>query len=257
MSSFDEIALAYDNSIDWDARLKREIPFLLENLKESGGNRVLDMACGTGRHSVELATRGMEVVGFDSSQAMMGFAKNLAQKRGARVDFHVADMMDFRSAVDGSFDEVLCLGNSLALLPSVKELKQVVTNVYSVLQPGGSLIVQVLNFQEILRTGFKFFPIRGGVTSKNEDVIFSRFYEHGKSSHSTLVACSFVKQNRDWVTSISTQLVLHTDLGLMRGALVSAGFSELEFFSDYSQNPFHPETSRNLVVRAGCPQRNE
>ena len=257
MSSFDEITLAYDNSIDWDARLKREMPFLLENLNKSEGNQVLDMACGTGRHSVELATHGMKVVGFDSSQAMIGFAIDLAQERGARVDFHVADMMDFRSVADGPFDEVLCLGNSLALLPSVEDLKRVVTSVYSVLRPGGFFIVQVLNFQEILSTGFRFFPIKGGVTSKKEDVIFSRFYEHGESSHSTLVACSFVKQNRDWVTNISTQLVLHSDLELMRGALESAGFSELEFFSDYSQTPFNPESTRNLVFRAGRPQRNE
>ncbi|MFW9943493.1 MAG: class I SAM-dependent methyltransferase [Candidatus Sifarchaeia archaeon] len=257
MSSFDEIALAYDNSIDWDARLKREMPFLLESLQRSGGSHVLDMACGTGRHSVEMAAHGMKVIGFDSSQTMIGFAKNLAQEREVTIDFHVADMMDFRSTIDGPFDEVLCLGNSLALLPSVKDLKRVVTSVYSVLQPGGFFIVQVLNFQEILRTGFRFFPIRGGVTSKKEDVIFSRFYEHGESSHSTLVACSFVKQNHEWVTSISTQPVLHTNLELMKEALESTGFSELEFFSDYSKNPFRSESSRNLVVRAGCPQRNE
>jgi SAM-dependent methyltransferase len=257
MSSFDEIALAYDNSINWDARLKREMPFLLESLQKSGGSHVLDMACGAGRHSVELAAHGMKVVGFDSSHAMIRFAKNLAQEREATVDFHVADMMDFHSSIDGPFNQVLCLGNSLALLPSVKDLERVVTTVNSVLRTGGAFIIQVLNFQEILRTGFRFFPIKGGVTRKNEDVIFSRFYEHGESSHSTLVACSFVKQNHDWVTSFSTQSVLHTDLELMRGVLVSAGFSELEFFSDYSQSPFHPTSSRSIIVRARCPQRNE
>jgi len=257
MSSFDEIALAYDNSIDWDARLKREMPFLLESLQKSGGSHVLDMACGTGRHSVELAAHGMKVIGFDSSQTMIGFAKNLAQEREVTIDFHVADMMDFCSSVDGPFDEVLCLGNSLALLPTVKDVKRVLTNVQSVLRPGGFFIVQVLNFQEILSTGFRFFPIKGGVTHNNEDVIFSRFYEHGESSYSTLVACSFVKQDHNWVTSFSTQSVLHTDLELMRDVLASAGFSELEFFSDYSQSPFHPTSSRNIIVMAGCPQRNE
>ena len=257
MSSFDEIALAYDNSIDWNARLEREIPFLLENLEESGGNHVLDMACGTGRHSVELAARGKRVIGFDRSQAMIGVAKSLAQERDVTVDFHVADMLDFSSSVVGPFDEVLCLGNSLALLPSIADIKQVVTSVHSVLQPGGTFIAQVLNFKEILSTGFRFFPIKGGVTRNNEEVIFSRFYEHGEGEHSTLVACTFVKQNCDWVTSISTQYVLHIDVELMRGTLESAGFSKLEFFSDYSQSPFHPLLSRDIVVRAECPQRNE
>jgi len=257
VSSFDEIALAYDNSIDWNARLKREIPLLLESLEKSEGNHVLDMACGTGRHSVELAAHGKRVVGFDSSQAMIGVAKSLAQEREVSVDFYVADMLDFSSSVEGPFDEVLCLGNSLALLPSIADLKRVVTSVHSVLRPGGTFIAQVLNFKEILSTGFRFFPIKGGVTRKNQEVIFSRFYEHGEEEHSTLVACSFVKQNRDWVTRISTQSVLHTDMELMRGLLESAGFSKLEFFSDFSRSPFHPPSSRSIVLRAGCPQRNE
>ncbi|MHA2380573.1 MAG: class I SAM-dependent methyltransferase [Candidatus Thorarchaeota archaeon] len=257
MSSFDEIALAYDNSIDWDARLKREIPFLLEDLKKSEGSNVLDMACGTGRHSLELAAHGMKVVGFDSSQAMISFAKSLAQERKATIDFQVADMMNFRSTIDGPFQEVLCLGNSLALLPSVKDLECVVTSVCSVLAPGGSFIVQVLNFQEILHTGFRFFPIKGGVTRENEEVIFSRFYEHSESTHSRLVACSFVRQNHDWVTNISTQSVLHTDSELMRRVLASAGFEKIEFFSDYYRSPFHPESSRNLIFKARSLQRNE
>ncbi|MFQ5831600.1 MAG: class I SAM-dependent methyltransferase [Candidatus Thorarchaeota archaeon] len=250
MSSFDEIALAYNNSIDWDARLKREMPFLLEGIPKSGLSRVLDMACGSGRHSVEMAANGMEVVGFDISPVMIDFAKRLAKERGVAVDFRVAEMMTFRSVIEEQFDVVICLGNSLALLPNKETLESVVEDVYSSLSPQGIFIIQVLNFQEILLSGFRFFPLKGGVTSSGEEVIFSRLYEHGKGPHSTLVASSFVRQGKEWVTSISTQPILHTNLEVVKSMLTKAGFGRTEFFSDYNRSPFKPESSRNLVVNA-------
>ncbi|MHA2191397.1 MAG: hypothetical protein ACXAAP_14310 [Candidatus Thorarchaeota archaeon] len=64
MSTFDELAIVYDNSIDWDSRLKRELPFLLESLPTTGQRRVLDMACGSGRHSVALSSEGWKWTSF-------------------------------------------------------------------------------------------------------------------------------------------------------------------------------------------------
>ncbi|MFW9800873.1 MAG: class I SAM-dependent DNA methyltransferase [Candidatus Thorarchaeota archaeon] len=253
MSSFDEIALAYDNSIDWDARLKREMPFLIGGLSKTSDHHVLDMACGSGRHSVELAAQGMDVVGFDTSSVMIDFATKLAHERGVSVAFRIAEMATFRSVIEERFDEVICLGNSLALLPSIEILESVVEAVYSALNPQGLLIFQVLNFQEILLSGFRFFPLKGGVTRSGEEVIFSRFYEHGEGPLSTLVASSFVRQGKEWVTNISTQTILQTNLEVVKTVLTKAGFEQTEFFSDYNESPFKAETSRNLVVRARRP----
>ncbi|MHA2142789.1 MAG: class I SAM-dependent methyltransferase [Candidatus Thorarchaeota archaeon] len=250
MKSFDELALAYDNSIDWESRLNRELPFLESFMIKAKTNRVLDMACGTGRHAVALATQETQVTGFDTSESMITAALSHAKSAGANVDFYIADMRNFSSKVEGSFDIVLCLGNSLALLPSFKELQKVIQDVHIVLASSGSFIFQVLNFEEILNSGFRFFPIKGGVTNDGKEVIFSRFYEHGAESWSTLVASSFVKKERDWETVISTQRVLHTNIDVLKKALTKAGFEGVEFFSDYHRNEFEPVSSRNLVVRA-------
>ncbi len=250
MSSFDEIALAYDNSIDWDARLEREMPFLLEGFSKTSDYQVLDMACGSGRHSVELAAQGMNVVGFDNSPVMIDFAKRLANERGVSVDFRVAEMTTFRSAIEGQFDAVICLGNSLALLPSFETLKTVSKAVCSALRPHGNFIFQVLNFQEILLSGFRFFPLKVGVTQSGEEIIFSRFYEHGEGFLSTLVASSFIRQDSDWITTISTQTILQTNLESVKSMLTKSGFGRSEVFSDYNWSPFKPESSRNLVVIA-------
>ncbi|MHA2071669.1 MAG: class I SAM-dependent methyltransferase [Candidatus Thorarchaeota archaeon] len=249
MKSFDELALAYDNSIDWDSRLKRELPFL-QSMSESSTKRVLDMACGSGRHVVALASLGFDVVGFDTSEGMITAARNHAKIAEVEVEFHIADMQSFPSIVDGSFDVVLCLGNSLALLPSLEVLQNVIEIVHDVLRPSGSFFFQVLNFEEILTSGFRFFPIKGGRTSAGEDVVFARFYEHSVEHWSTLVATSFVNKSSSWETAISTQKVLHTNHDVLKKALTESGFENVEFFSDYHKNEFVPSNSRNLIVRA-------
>jgi 2-polyprenyl-3-methyl-5-hydroxy-6-metoxy-1,4-benzoquinol methylase len=257
METFDELALAYDNSIDWESRLGRELPFLQSFMKQSKKHRVLDMACGSGRHAVALASLGFHVVGFDTSNGMISAGKNHAKMTGVEVEFHIADMQSFSSKVDGSFDTVLCLGNSLALLPSFEVLQKVIEDVHTVLNPSGSFIFQVLNFEEIIRSKFRFFPIKGGETSAGEDVVFSRFYEHNDESSSSLVATSFVKKGQEWETTISTQQVLHTNSNVLSNALAKAGFENLELFSDYHKNEFVTRSSRNIVISAWRKQGNE
>lgn len=250
MTSFDDIALAYDNSIDWSARLDREIPFLRQSLARLDSVQVLDMACGTGQHAIALSSLGLHVAAFDNSESMITAAKSYAADKGESVRFLVADMQNFSSLIDGPFDVVICLGNSLALLPDFKTLARTVSEVYSVLHPDGAFVFQVLNFQEIIKSGFRFFPIKGGITSSGNDVIFSRFYEHGDSDWSTLVASSFVKSGNEWTTTITTQRVLHTTHDNVLDTLRNAGFRKLEFYSDYQKHKFSPESSRNMIVRA-------
>ncbi|MFW9889237.1 MAG: class I SAM-dependent methyltransferase [Candidatus Thorarchaeota archaeon] len=250
MKSFDVLALAYDNSIDWDSRLGRELPFLQSVTTEYSSSRVLDMACGSGRHSVALASLGCQVVAFDASESMIKAARNHARNSKVEVEFQVTDMQSFSSVVDGFFDVVLCLGNSLALLPTIEVLHNVVEAVHNVLNPSGSFILQVLNFEEILNSGFKFFPIKGGKTATGDEVVFSRFYDHGDENWSTLVAASFVKRGIEWETAISTQRVLHTNKDVVKKALATAGFENFDFFSDYHKKELVPDRSRNLVVWA-------
>jgi len=50
VQTFDDVALVYDDAINWEARLAREMPFLLAAVGDLKGKTVLDIACGTGRH---------------------------------------------------------------------------------------------------------------------------------------------------------------------------------------------------------------
>jgi glycine/sarcosine N-methyltransferase len=251
MNAFDEVALAYDNSIDWNARLSREIPFLLSSMGRPEKKRALDIACGSGRHTVALAKQGVDVIGLDMSRTMIEAAQKHAAANEVRATFIVADMIDFESVVEGSFDLVFVLGNSLALLKDTDSVRLLIKALYGRLNERGCLLAQILNFEEIHWTGFRNFPTKTGVLSDGTEVTFSRMFEHTDyPDSSTLIMTVFRRIEDKWVSEISTQKVLNLNYSIVSGILNTIGFSGVEFFSDYMQSPFERKVSRNMVIRA-------
>ncbi len=251
MNSFDDISLAYDNTIDWDARLSREMPFLLSLLGKPESKRILDIACGSGRHSVALAVKGLQVIGLDMSRTMIQAANNHAEANRVKPTFILSDMIDIDSVVEGSFDLIFCLGNSLALLYDIDSVQQLVKTVNNRLNDGAAFVAQVLNFEEIHWTGFRNFPMKTGRLSDGTEVTFSRMFEHTDyPDSSTLIMSVFRKTNDDWVSEVSTQKVLNLNFGIMTNILSTTGFRDVEFFSDYNESPFEKKASRNMVIRA-------
>ena len=251
MSSFDDVALAYDDAIDWKVRLAREMPFLKSRLGSPKGKRVLDLACGTGRHSVSLALEGADVVGIDNSEVMLSRAKEHASSNNVSPKFILGEMAEFQSISADQYDLVICLGNSLALLNDLNTLEMVLSSVFDSLNDGGVFVAQVLNFEEIHRTGFRFFPQKGGKMDTGEDIVFSRFYEHSDPPNSsTLVMSAQMKGKGDWTSLVSTQKVLNLNSNLLKRYLAQAGFQETKFYSDYSESLFVGSDDRNMVIHS-------
>ncbi|TET10898.1 MAG: class I SAM-dependent methyltransferase [Candidatus Thorarchaeota archaeon] len=249
MSSFDKVALAYDDAIDWEARLAREMPFLISRLGNPKGKRVLDLACGTGRHSVTLALEEAEVTGIDNSEVMITRAKQHAATNDVSPKFILGEMTEVHSITADQYDLIICLGNSLALLDNLNNLEIVLSSVYNSLNEGGVFVAQALNFKEIHRTGFRFFPQKVGKMDTGEDVVFSRFFEHtDPPNSSTLVMSAQMKVKGEWTSLVSTLKVLNFNSDLLKRYLVQAGFQETSFYSDYSESPFVGSDDRNVVI---------
>ena len=251
MSSFDDVALAYDDAIDWTARLAREMPFLTSRLGDPKGKRVLDLACGTGRHSVAFTLEGAEVIGIDNSEIMLSRAKEHATSNDVSPKFILGKMKEFESKATSTYDLIICLGNSLALLDDLNVLETLLSSVYNSLNDDGVFIAQALNFEEIHRSGFRFFPQKGGKMDTGEDVVFSRFYEHtDPPNSSTLVMSAQMKVKDEWTSLVSTQKVLNLNSNLMKRYLAQAGFQETRFYSDYSESLFVGSDDRNMVIHS-------
>jgi SAM-dependent methyltransferase len=120
----------------------REVDFIEHSLGIERGGAVLDLACGTGRHAVELARRGYQVVGFDLSLAMLARAGDEAQERSAKLNFVQGDMREMTFAEQ--FDGVLCWNTSFGYFEEEKNAL-VIDRIRAALKGGGLLLLDVVN----------------------------------------------------------------------------------------------------------------
>ena len=107
------------------------------------GSRVLDLACGAGRHAVEMARRGMNVTGLDLSQTLLSEAKRWADECGETVSWVNQDM---RQTVDpGGFDLVVNLFTSFGYFDTDAENQAVLSAIHNNLRPSGGFVMDYLN----------------------------------------------------------------------------------------------------------------
>jgi SAM-dependent methyltransferase len=125
-----------------------EVDFVIEELKLSPGTRILDIGCGTGRHSVELAKRGHLVTGVDLSSNMLAEARKTASKAGVEVEWIHADATQFKSDRLHNAAICLCEGAFGLLGKDDDPLEQglsILRNINRALKPNSKLMMTVLN----------------------------------------------------------------------------------------------------------------
>jgi SAM-dependent methyltransferase len=131
-----------------DEQIAREVDFVEDSLGIERGGAVLDLACGTGRHTIELARRGYEVVGFDLSLAMLARAGEDAQDRDAKVNFVQGDMREM--TFDEQFDGVFCWNTSFGFFEEEKNAL-VIDRIHRSLRAGGLFLLDVVNRDFLIR----------------------------------------------------------------------------------------------------------
>jgi len=144
----------WDQLIDWDARATSEGSFFIEELKKRGAKRVLDVATGTGFHSIRLLNAGFTVVSADGSPEMLSKAFQNARKQGKILRTVQADWRWLNRDINGRFDAVICLGNSFTHLFSERDRRKALAEFYSALKHDGVLILDQRNYDSMLSGAF-------------------------------------------------------------------------------------------------------
>ena len=89
----------------WVEDTRRQVDFLIEKLELKESEKVLDLACGFGRHSLELARRGFDVIGVDITADYIDYANEQAKKENLNAYFICSDIREI--SFQGEFDVVL------------------------------------------------------------------------------------------------------------------------------------------------------
>jgi len=264
---FDHLTDIYDAMIDWPKRLAAEEPFYRQWFQQAGVRRVLDAACGTGRHAAMFNRWGLDVEGADLSPAMIEQARNtFGDPPGLRwkvrgFDQPVAD--------PGSWDAVVCVGNSLALAPDRETVRRAIHEMMAALRPGGLLLVQVLNlwrladgpclWQKCLRT--KMYSSRSAVmhnlTTEREEygevLILKGVHRSGDRGFVELVVAD---PNGGPLLAHESPVFLGLEMGELESAARVAGATDVQFFGGYTGQPYERKSSVDLVMvgRALLPE---
>jgi SAM-dependent methyltransferase len=248
-STFDAFQPYYEIMVDWDRRLEREAPFFQRVFQSVHARRVLDCACGTGRHACLFARWGLEVTGSDVSDEMLRKSRHLAATENLEIPFYRASFDELAATFEAPFDAVVCVGNSLSAAGKRSTVAEGIRQMHQRLAPDGALLIQVLNYE-------RFTP---GETVYREPVHREQIGQHYlflKAFRRAGTTCDMdIIVLADGATSTWTRTVFRERLLVLdRSALVDmvtqAGFGKLKLYGGYQMTPYNPRTSRDLIVVA-------
>jgi SAM-dependent methyltransferase len=135
-----------------DKPYAREAAFIqtqIERLSSSGSKRILELACGTGRHAFEFEKFGHSILATDYSDDLLDVSRNKADSLGSSVNFEFRDMreLDFKS----DFDVVLCLFDSIGYVQTNEAISKVFQGVRDSLDGNGLFIFEFWHAAAMLR----------------------------------------------------------------------------------------------------------
>jgi SAM-dependent methyltransferase len=129
-------------------RTRSQVDAIVEILGLPAGARVLDLCCGHGRHSIELAARGYEVCGQDLCEVFLAKARADAEARGVPLSLVRGDMREI--LFDPPFDAVVNLFTAFGYFEDEAENEKVIAEVARVLRPGGRFLIEIINRDGIM-----------------------------------------------------------------------------------------------------------
>lgn len=140
---FDERYLTFYPMLRQQPVAHDEARVVAELLELEPGASVLDLGCGTGRHSVALAELGYQVTGLDLSATLLGQARQAGQEADVEVSWLERDMRELADL--GPFDACVSLFTAFGFFGDTED-QEVLFQLTAALRPGGRLLLDLTNF---------------------------------------------------------------------------------------------------------------
>jgi SAM-dependent methyltransferase len=206
--------------------------------------RVADAGCGSGAQLLHFASAGVSCAGFDPDPSLVALAREkLAPFPDARVE--TGGFADTVRLVSPPADLLLCLGNSLVHVPQ-DEAARFVADGASVLSPGGSFLLQLLNYERLFREGITELPLMTAGEGSIE--LRRRYVWEGRRAvrFRTSLRIAEGDEPRILRNDIPLYPIYPEELWEM---LSGAGFAPIRYYGDFARSEFTPD-SEALVCLA-------
>ncbi|MGC5325094.1 class I SAM-dependent methyltransferase [Brevibacillus sp. SYSU BS000544] len=215
----------------------QEIANLLNRLPIKPSGRVLDLCCGSGRHSRAFARRGYEVVGVDLSPVLLELA--IEQNTYDNAVFYQHDMRTI--PFENEFDIVVNLFTSFGYFSTNEENEQVISNMAKALKTGGEVLIDYLNPAYV----------KANLVPESEremDGLYiqeKRWIENGCVKKRITVTDAENNQPREYMEQVRLY-----ELNEMQTMLTKAGFRHIQVYGDYLFQPYKGQESPRMIFFA-------
>ncbi|MDD3477873.1 MAG: class I SAM-dependent methyltransferase [Candidatus Izemoplasmatales bacterium] len=230
MMLYEEFAQHYDEIFPLD---ERTFSFLESHMLKG---KTLDLGCGTGEYALALSRLGYDVLGIDIDQKMIDVALEKTKKLSLLARFLKGNCLDV--VYKNQFQNVYCIGNTLVHLDGEIQMRQSLARIYDALKPGGTLILQIVNYDKILDEQITQLP-----TIKKPGISFERNYVFDGDKIRFETVLTIGKESIP-ATTILTPIRKKPLVDL----LASVGFQDIKATDDFTEKPFKSKDSHRLVL---------
>ncbi|MCF8413759.1 MAG: class I SAM-dependent methyltransferase [Melioribacteraceae bacterium] len=211
------------------------LDLIIEKTGIESGAKILDSACGAGRHSIHLAKLGFDVVAFDLSETLLRIAKKNSFEQNLKIQFYQRDIRE--AFFDVKFDLILNLFTSFGYFEEDSENFQFILNAHNMLKPRGFFVFDYFNKNLLINN-----LVPESITHLADKIITERRRFDGER----VIKDIEIKQNGS--TNIFYESVRLYSPEEILTHFSKIGFKAKSIFGDYSGTRFDETTSKRLVI---------
>ena len=220
---------------------------ITRTLKLPKGAKVLDVACGNGRHSLILASKGYDVLGIDLSDYLINEANKKLRteykKQKDHLRFEIRDMRDLDHK--NEFDLAVNLFSSFGYFVKDSENFKVFKSISKALKPGGFFFFDFLN-EALLRKNIVPFDI----SERNHNTVVQVRDIRDNAVYKTIYIISNNTKGKAPIVNRYNEMIKLYSLEDFRKSFRKYGLKVIKTFGDYSGNNFNRHSSERLIILA-------
>lgn len=228
----------FDRYVESDTS-RRQVDFIIDKCALEPGAKVLDLCCGQGRHLVDLARRGYDVVGQDLSEYMLESCKTAAATEGVNPVLVHADMRQI--GYTSEFDAIINMFTSFGYLETEDEDQKVLKAASLALKGGGSLLLDMLNRDWFMSV---FTQTSWHETDRGDLVLSERKFD-SRSGHINGREITIHEDGSRTDNSHSLRLYTYNEIEKM---LQQAGLTIKSSYGDFDSSPLDHKSRRMILV---------
>jgi len=237
----------YDRQVNWENRFKSEREFfqrlfMLNNIKS-----VLDVGCGTGRHAELFSSMVEKVYAIDPSKEMIEYAKSRVVMSD-NVVLACGGFKDIAKLKIKDVDAITCLGNTISLLETRKNIKAALKACYKKLPKNGIAVFQFINYEKSVINKNRYYPPKT-LSIDDKNYIFLRHFEYGKiKTRTDFIITILNEKNEIELFEVNQSFMCTLKKRIFIRMAQNSGFKKMEFIGNDGKTQFDKEKHISLFA---------